>query len=353
MDIKEVWTEFKDRITSPYFGSFIISWTAINWRIPIVLFFYKTDDLKDGNTTYIDFIQRHSYWVNILFWPAIIALLYTFAYPWFKRFINVYIAEQTVKTDLKLLKVNDTTSVSMDKFLETKANLKKKETDLQSIINEEGKTRAENGELSTQIISLQGEIASLKQTHHDTVLEINRIDAERTNDLMVEHEQQRKAMVDDCSVRVKKAQENSSELLKSLDVDIAEKNRALDLQRGIIERHEKTQTKVEADLNAISEQLKIALDHQNSLKENADRNAQAILNLQAKLDSANNDLLLNARDTTKIVKGYRDIFIESLPLIKNVSSAVTSRGLLSVEQKTELDKVITKMNDAIGQRKHE
>lgn len=73
-----------ERLTSPFWGAFILSWFIWNWRIPYVSIFVDQDKLKEG-TTRIDYIVTECLttgWVNVLWLPlastAIIILVFPF-----------------------------------------------------------------------------------------------------------------------------------------------------------------------------------------------------------------------------------------------------------------------------------
>ena len=78
----DIHQELKDRLASPLFFSFLISWCIINWKIIIGLIFYKNSELKmDGYISYIDFITQNLKASHTLFYPLFAAILYTFIYP--------------------------------------------------------------------------------------------------------------------------------------------------------------------------------------------------------------------------------------------------------------------------------
>jgi hypothetical protein len=59
---------FKERISSPFYGSLIVSWLLWNWKIPYVTFFIDQSRLGDS-TNKIDYILKHcdSAWYLVVF----------------------------------------------------------------------------------------------------------------------------------------------------------------------------------------------------------------------------------------------------------------------------------------------
>jgi len=188
MEIKEIWTEFKDRITSPFFGSFVISWLIWNWQIPVVLLFYKLEDLVEAKTTYIDFILRHQSFWFMIFFPAAFAFSYTFGYPHFKRWINTYTAKQTLKTEEALLRLGETAPVSQDKFLGMHAELKKNKNALAALLIEESAYMNRNEELEGVVSSLRLEITSLINTHQDNLNHLTTSNSEHQSRVNIEQD---------------------------------------------------------------------------------------------------------------------------------------------------------------------
>jgi len=181
--MKEIWTEFKDRITSPFFGSFVLSWFIYNWQIPLVLIFYKLDDLVKAKTTYIDFILRYKSVEYMIVWPLVSAFLYTFLYPHFKRLINTYTAIQTLKTDTKLLKLGETAPVSQQKFLSMHAELKKNRNELATLLIEESSTKIKNDELEAMVEVLHLKISDINTSHQENISALTKSNTEQITNI--------------------------------------------------------------------------------------------------------------------------------------------------------------------------
>jgi|GEM_PF-2521743 len=117
--VNEFLKDLRSRLTSPFFGSFLISWVIINWRIPVALLFYKQDDLHlDGYNSYIDVISSNYDNWNFFGWPIASAFGYTFIYPFFRDFIRKIHARIAKVTDAKLLKISKDGYISVSKHME-------------------------------------------------------------------------------------------------------------------------------------------------------------------------------------------------------------------------------------------
>lgn len=90
--VKSIKSIFEERISSPFYGTLIISWLLWNWKIPYVTFFVDTSKLSDNKIEYIlkncnnvnelvtfpilstiviltvlPFVTNCAYWITLLF----------------------------------------------------------------------------------------------------------------------------------------------------------------------------------------------------------------------------------------------------------------------------------------------
>lgn len=78
---KSINSVFEERLTSPLYGSFIISWLIWNWKIVYLTIFVSQDSIAPINK--IDYIlSNYKNWWNILLYPTISAILLVVAVPW-------------------------------------------------------------------------------------------------------------------------------------------------------------------------------------------------------------------------------------------------------------------------------
>ncbi|WP_448104701.1 hypothetical protein [Pedobacter panaciterrae] len=152
--LKDFWSELKDRITNPFFGSFMIAWLIINYPIPVTLIFYKQADLRPEYTSFLDVINKNIDGWNMVFVPLVIAFCYTFGFPYFKSFVTIFLAKRNLETDQKISKDADGTMVSIQKYVGIKSDYRKQEIELAQIIQEESASKDEISRLESKIIEL-------------------------------------------------------------------------------------------------------------------------------------------------------------------------------------------------------
>jgi len=92
--VKEI---FNERISSPFYGSLIVSWLLWNWKIPYVTFFVDQSRLGDA-TNKIDYIFKHcdSFWLLVVG-----PLLSTGAIIFLLPYVTNYAFKVTAKFDRK------------------------------------------------------------------------------------------------------------------------------------------------------------------------------------------------------------------------------------------------------------
>lgn len=84
--ISDFLKDFLDRLSSPLFASFIISWIFFNWKVPVALIFYSFDDLKaDGYKSFNDLILHSVDTAHGIIYPLLCALAYCFIFPLVKN----------------------------------------------------------------------------------------------------------------------------------------------------------------------------------------------------------------------------------------------------------------------------
>lgn len=82
--LKNLFTPINERVRSPFYGSFIISWLIFNWRV-VYLLFSKDDYFKgihklDYIGNFLDLSIWHNWGATVIF-PLILALIYLFVIP--------------------------------------------------------------------------------------------------------------------------------------------------------------------------------------------------------------------------------------------------------------------------------
>lgn len=181
--IKELWNELKERVTNPFYGSFVISWLLINYPIPITLIFYKQENLRPEYTSFLDVITKNIDGWNMIYVPLLIAMLYTFAFPYFKSYVKVYLTEITLDTDKRIQEKSDTRTVPLSRFSSTKIMLKQRESELADLINDEGAIAAENLTLKNQVHTFEASLITKNTENDRRVADINKAHDDRISQL--------------------------------------------------------------------------------------------------------------------------------------------------------------------------
>jgi hypothetical protein len=169
--LSEFFKELKDRFSNPFFFSFAVSWVCINWKIWVGLFFYSIADLqKDGYSSYIDMISRNISWLNSLFFPFGLAMLYTFGFPIFRNMIVAFNSwNQKWGMDLAL-KYAKGGKVPVEKYIQLREIYEKRTRLLDEILANESKFINENEALRDEKMQIQDRFNNLS----DHLNEINR-----------------------------------------------------------------------------------------------------------------------------------------------------------------------------------
>lgn len=117
---KEIKARLYDRISDPLLISFIISYAVKNWRIFMHLF--GSQESTSEKIKAIESIVANG--ENAIL-PAILALFYTFVYPWFKYFISWYSEWVTIKIKNRKTKTQAGELLSIGEGLKVKAEYDK------------------------------------------------------------------------------------------------------------------------------------------------------------------------------------------------------------------------------------
>jgi len=358
MEVKEIWSEFKDRITSPFFASYAISWLVCNWKIPVVLFFYKIDDLEKGKTTYIDFIQRHSNPLLTIIIPLSTAFVYTFGYPHFKRLIKVYLAGEDLKTETKLLKLSETRNVPLEKFIATKAALKERELNLiklyedEGVINEKNKTlEATNIGLSIKIKELETDKINLSNDHHEAIAETNRVHAEILQNINLDHDKTIKEYNLVANNRIKAIRDENSITSSELQNQVTQKTQIVFAQATEIEQlktekeHYRTHlNELEVAFNGMQLELRKTIQSKNEMAEVVRLKDQEIENEKALTNNISNSY-------RALVKKDLDVF--KLGYTTNIQLLKAVNDVLDDVNKIKIDDSIRNFRNRISDLQRE
>lgn len=151
-NIKDVVKNFRERLASPFFFSFIVTWLLFNWKVTVALLWYNAELFSRKNSDLISFIEsKTSNWQSIWI-PLISATLYT---GLIRNLISAFITWSSRWGSNWNLEIGKNSKVSMEKFL-TYRNLYIKTTrDLEIILKDESKTRENFDKERQRVLSLE------------------------------------------------------------------------------------------------------------------------------------------------------------------------------------------------------
>lgn len=176
--LKDFVSGLKERFSSPFFTSFIVSWMIYNYPIIIVLLFYKQSELiHDGYSSYLDLIRRHSHPGHKFLYPFYWALAYSILSPVIKettRFLQSWLISFT---DSKINDYTNEHNITVEQHTGIVSTLNETKKQYIDLISTQGVTKAENKNLLEKI----DEIIRLNEIDKSTLIEThqNRLQAQQ------------------------------------------------------------------------------------------------------------------------------------------------------------------------------
>jgi hypothetical protein len=151
--------ELRIRLSNPLVFSFLLAWIFINWKVTTGLIFYKIGDLKqDHYTSYIDLIRQNYSAQGYYISPLIIAVFYTFCFPFIRMWIKWFQVWVNTKTDKRIQVMTSQISIPMEKYLKDREQYISNAEQLKEIlekestyINENLSLRSEKNQLSEKL----------------------------------------------------------------------------------------------------------------------------------------------------------------------------------------------------------
>lgn len=163
----EFFKNLKDRLSNPLVFSFIISWLVSNWEIVVALVWHDNKQIEnEGCRSVFEFISQKLNWIQSFIIPFLVALAYTFLMPVIRVWINALYTKIDKWSEDWKLEILKGGKISIDKYLQLKANLDKRSKILEDVISSESTYINNSNELST-------EIYTLKNTLNETTSKLN------------------------------------------------------------------------------------------------------------------------------------------------------------------------------------
>ncbi|MFD2961323.1 MULTISPECIES: hypothetical protein [Olivibacter] len=112
-------SQVNERLGSPLFFSFIVSWLFWNWEIVIGLVWYNADNIeKYGFKSYRTLIDSYANaWYNYVI-PMGFALLYTFGWPFVRNKIDEFLAKKKKENELAIREIDKGRYVPIEMLVE-------------------------------------------------------------------------------------------------------------------------------------------------------------------------------------------------------------------------------------------
>lgn len=78
--LKNLISPVSERVKSPFYGAFFISWLLVNWRV--LLAFFSGSELIEGVSKYQFIAIQLQYWDKTILYPISLSLIYLLILPW-------------------------------------------------------------------------------------------------------------------------------------------------------------------------------------------------------------------------------------------------------------------------------
>ncbi|GGG99909.1 hypothetical protein [Pedobacter zeae] len=160
---KDFFADLKERVSSPLISSFVISWLLINWPITVGLLLYKQQDLKaDGFRSYYELIKGYSNWTYTALIPFLLALIYTFAFPYLKAWIKLLNAKIDNRNETNILRATSEGSMPVKKYIELRETHADLTTKLRGIIEDQSVVQTQRDGLLIQVAEFENMVEKLE-----------------------------------------------------------------------------------------------------------------------------------------------------------------------------------------------
>ncbi|MDP3394996.1 hypothetical protein [Sediminibacterium sp.] len=172
--VYDFFKDLKERISSPFFSSFIISWLAFNWMFITTIFKYDVSGFTIFYyNVYIDYANSLlSTWKS--FWlPLISAFSYSLFYPFLRN--GIEIADVWFKkwgTNSKI-KVAKGSKISVEKYIKLREIYELRTKTLEDVLEKESKIIERNEQLVNELNELKQENNDFHASINEKKKEIN------------------------------------------------------------------------------------------------------------------------------------------------------------------------------------
>lgn len=167
-DFKDFFKDLRDRVSNPFFTSFIISWLLTNWPITIAIIFYDDADVKaDGFRSFYQLIKFYATPMTVLVEPLFWAIVVTYSFPYVKSIIKLHNAKIVAQNESDILKKTNSQSVSLVRYSEMLDETKKSQQELADLIESQSSIKIENIKLQGELNDKGMELIELDKRHKE------------------------------------------------------------------------------------------------------------------------------------------------------------------------------------------
>lgn len=172
--VNDFFKDLKERISSPFFSSFIISWIPLNWMFLTSLFKYDVKGFTLANySLYLDYTYSLlNYW-NSLIIPFFLALLYSFGYPFLRSCIEIADVWFKTKANDKKIEISKSSKISVEKYMKLREVYESRTKTLEDVLEKESETIEKNETLVNELNLLKQENNEFRSTLTEKTKEIN------------------------------------------------------------------------------------------------------------------------------------------------------------------------------------
>lgn len=116
-----IFDELNERLSAPFFSSFLLSWVLYNWKITIGIWFLDKADLSFyGVPNFTEYILKYLREEVYFCWPLFWAVLYCTAWPFIQSAIKILHAAILVRANFILGQVAKDTTLKISHYLRLK-----------------------------------------------------------------------------------------------------------------------------------------------------------------------------------------------------------------------------------------
>lgn len=153
--VKTIKAQLYDRVTSPLFGTFLMSWLAWNWRLPVLFLFDSTTNVL-AKFAYVDaalYSNPSKYYLEGFLYPLVTTGFFIGIYPWLARPVYGYWRHQINRQKELQQEIDNETPLLAEEARKLRRD----------VLEAELKYQTESEQREARIKDLEGIIKSLQQ----------------------------------------------------------------------------------------------------------------------------------------------------------------------------------------------